>query len=102
MAEGVPHSFEDYFPNLDKHFRFTSIPLGDYFITTGSDITDIKKALHQVEVANAQLTEADQRKNEFLAVLSHELRNPLTPFATASTSSNEWPRAVTRPGASRK
>ena len=80
MAEGVPHSFEDYFPNLDKHFRFTSIPLGDYFITTGSDITDIKKALHQVEVANAQLTEADQRKNEFLAVLSHELRNPLTPI----------------------
>jgi PAS domain S-box-containing protein len=29
--------------------------------------------------ANAQLIEADQRKNEFLAVLSHELRNPLTP-----------------------
>jgi len=27
-------------------------------------------------VANAQLLEADQRKNEFLAVLSHELRTP--------------------------
>jgi signal transduction histidine kinase len=31
-------------------------------------------------VANAQLLEADQRKNEFLAVLSHELRNPLAPI----------------------
>ncbi len=44
MTEGVPYSFEDYFPNLDKYFRFTSVPLGDYFITTGADITDIKKA----------------------------------------------------------
>ena len=43
MTEGVPHSFEDYFPNLDKHFRFTSVPLGEYFITTGADITGIKK-----------------------------------------------------------
>ncbi|MGA7743260.1 MAG: response regulator [Polyangia bacterium] len=30
--------------------------------------------------ANAQLVEADRRKNEFLAVLSHELRNPLAPI----------------------
>jgi len=30
--------------------------------------------------ANAQLLEADRRKNEFLAVLSHELRNPLAPI----------------------
>ncbi|MGA2107312.1 MAG: PAS domain S-box protein [Syntrophorhabdales bacterium] len=44
MTEGVPCSFEDYFPNLDKHFRFTSVPFGDYFITTGADITNIKKA----------------------------------------------------------
>jgi signal transduction histidine kinase len=30
--------------------------------------------------ANAQLLEADQRKDEFLAALSHELRNPLAPI----------------------
>src|SRR5664279_5206809 len=30
--------------------------------------------------ANTQLVEADRRKNEFLAVLSHELRNPLAPI----------------------
>jgi PAS domain S-box-containing protein len=44
MTEGVPYSFEDYFANLDKYFRFTSVPLGNYFITTGADISDIKKA----------------------------------------------------------
>jgi|GEM_PF-1013404 len=44
MTEGVPYSYEDYFPHLDKYFRFTSVPLGDHFITTGADITSIKKA----------------------------------------------------------
>ena len=33
----------------------------------------------ELRVANAQLLDADKRKNEFLAMLSHELRNPLTP-----------------------
>ena len=43
INEGTPYSFQDYFPNIDKHFEFTSVPLGDYFITTGSDITEIVK-----------------------------------------------------------
>ncbi len=33
--------------------------------------------------ANARLLEADRRKNEFLAVLSHELRNPLAPITNS-------------------
>jgi PAS domain S-box-containing protein len=57
MNEGVPYSFEDYFPHLDKHFRFTSIPLGEYFITTGADITDIRKA-HDVLLENKARLEA--------------------------------------------
>ena len=32
---------------------------------------------------NNQLAEADQRKNEFLAMLAHELRNPLAPIRNA-------------------
>jgi PAS domain S-box-containing protein len=35
---------------------------------------------HALRESEAGLREADQRKNEFLAVLSHELRNPLTPI----------------------
>ncbi len=37
-------------------------------------------AKQELERANASLVEADQRKNEFLATLAHELRNPLTPI----------------------
>lgn len=33
-----------------------------------------------LQTANARLLEADRRKNEFLAMLSHELRNPLAPI----------------------
>jgi PAS domain S-box-containing protein len=43
FTEGTPYSYEDYLPNLDKHFRFTSVPLGEHFITTGADITAIKR-----------------------------------------------------------
>ena len=41
------------------------------------DITRIKQA-------EAAILEADRRKDEFLAMLSHELRNPLAPILTAT------------------
>ena len=40
---------------------------------TTQDITELK-------LAEQALIEADQRKDEFLAMLGHELRNPLTPI----------------------
>jgi two-component system CheB/CheR fusion protein len=43
--------------------------------SSGVDITDLKRA-------DAALREADRKKNEFLAVLGHELRNPLAPIRT--------------------
>jgi PAS domain S-box-containing protein len=52
-------------------------------------VTDRKRAEeeHRRLVAQARVAEAlqevDRRKDEFLAMLSHELRNPLTPIATA-------------------
>ena len=45
----------------------------DRWIGTAIDITDRKRA-------EEALRESDRRKNEFLAVLSHELRNPLAPI----------------------
>ena len=47
-----------------------------FFIITVHDITESKQA----EIA---LQEADRRKNEFLALLGHELRNPLAPIRNA-------------------
>lgn len=39
-----------------------------------------RERAHRLEQLYAQLREADRRKDEFLAVLAHELRNPLAPI----------------------
>ena len=38
----------------------------------------------RLKQAEAAMREADRRKDEFLALLSHELRNPLAPIVTAA------------------
>jgi CheY-like chemotaxis protein len=48
--------------------------------TVSPDLAALKKAEEALRAANAHLTEADRRKNEFLGILSHELRNPLAPI----------------------
>ena len=50
------------------------------FDGTVADITDRKRGEEEREQLVARLQEQDQRKNEFLATLAHELRNPLAPI----------------------
>ncbi len=50
----------------------------EHIICTYNDITLRKRA-------EKELREADRRKSEFLAVLSHELRNPLAPIRNSFT-----------------
>jgi PAS domain S-box-containing protein len=45
-----------------------------------SDITERKRDEEALRNANKLLQEADRHKDEFLAMLSHELRNPLAPI----------------------
>ncbi len=47
------------------------------------DITERKQSEDQLRELAASLSEANRRKNEFLAVLAHELRNPLAPIRNA-------------------
>ena len=56
--------------------RFTSDGTFSGYIGSCLDITDRKRT-------EEDLRKADRRKEEFLAVLSHELRNPLAPIQTA-------------------
>ena len=44
------------------------------------DISDRKRAENELRRAQESLRESDRRKNEFLALLAHELRNPLAPI----------------------
>jgi PAS domain S-box-containing protein len=47
------------------------------------DVTERRRAEAARERAEAALKEADRRKDEFLAMLAHELRNPLAPLRNA-------------------
>ncbi len=49
----------------------------------GVDITERVQAEEALREANARLIEADRSKDQFLAMLSHELRNPLGPICNS-------------------
>ena len=55
---------------------------GEFAGHTGSvlDVHELSVALEERERLMRELEEADRRKDEFLATLSHELRNPLAPL----------------------
>jgi signal transduction histidine kinase/DNA-binding response OmpR family regulator len=47
-------------------------------------LAKLRESERQLRQSEEDLREADRRKNEFLALLGHELRNPLAPISTAS------------------
>ncbi|MBA4020419.1 MAG: hypothetical protein C0483_24930 [Pirellula sp.] len=49
---------------------------------TTRDVTERKQLEEHLRRVAAELSEANRRKNEFLATLAHELRNPLAPIRT--------------------
>jgi len=51
-----------------------------YFTGVVRDITERNRLADELRQVAADLSEADRRKNEFLATLAHELRNPLAPI----------------------
>jgi PAS domain S-box-containing protein len=67
-------------PREQRWFFMTAVPLDPHgeggTVVTHLNITERK-------LAEQELKEADRRKNEFLAMLAHELRNPLAPIGNA-------------------
>src|SRR3954469_6187783 len=81
---GVAEAMEYYYEHYDIWMEISASPISDggvgvYF----RDVSDRKRAEAALQKANEQLRDAGRRKDEFLAVLAHELRNPLAPIANA-------------------
>jgi PAS domain S-box-containing protein len=49
-------------------------------VITFSDMTERRRVENDLRTLTARLSEQDRRKNEFIATLAHELRNPLAPL----------------------
>jgi PAS domain S-box-containing protein len=80
--------WEDTFPLRGRHgqyrwFLSRAIPIRNSsgqvvrWFGTNTDVSELRR----LQVA---LEQADRRKDEFLAMLAHELRNPLTPISNAA------------------
>lgn len=67
-----------YQPTYDHRGNITGI------FVEGSDVTETVRIHQALQKSESDLRAASRRKDEFLAMLAHELRNPLAPIATAS------------------
>ena len=79
QADGQPKFMEHHYVFPDGRafwFEVRAFKVGDGVAVVFRDITD------RIEMIEA-LKESDKRKDEFLAMLAHELRNPLAPIVTA-------------------
>jgi signal transduction histidine kinase len=78
-ANGTPGwVFSRAVPLLDDHGD-----IAEWF-GTAVDVTERHETREALERQRRQLEETNQQKNEFLAMLAHELRNPLAPIQNAS------------------
>ena len=86
LATGEPYEIEYRLRHRDGGYRWVlgrALPVRDgagviqRWMGTCTDI-------HEHKLTEDALREADQRKDEFLAMLGHELRNPLAPIRSAA------------------
>ncbi len=89
LASGEPFRFEHRFRRADGAYRWHStiaVALKDaagnviLWVGSNSDIHEERQTANELRRLAAELSEADARKDEFLATLAHELRNPLAPI----------------------
>ncbi|HVN31622.1 MAG TPA: PAS domain S-box protein [Thermoanaerobaculaceae bacterium] len=84
--------FDQWNAGVGRWFGVSASSLGrNRFVAVFKDITGLKQAEGALRNANDQLREADRRKDEFLAILSHELRNPLAPIRNSLHLLNQAP-----------
>jgi PAS domain S-box-containing protein len=82
LARRAPFAAEFRFRHRDGEYRWMQSIGTPRFADSGALLcyTGCTYDIHDVRTAAAALRDADRRKDEFLAVLAHELRNPLAPL----------------------
>jgi PAS domain S-box-containing protein len=89
IETGEEFTFEQRFRRADGEYRWhlsRAKALKDaegkvlMWVGSNTDIHEQKQTANELREVAARLSEADRRKNEFLAMLAHELRNPLAPI----------------------
>jgi PAS domain S-box-containing protein len=89
---GKPFQFEHRFRRADGEYRWhlsRAQAMRDVegkvvmWVGSNTDIHEQRETASQLRQYAADLAESDRRKTEFLAMLAHELRNPLAPIRNA-------------------
>jgi PAS domain S-box-containing protein len=86
LATGAPYEVQYRLRHHSGEYRWTlgrALPIRDEagnIVRWMGTCTDI----HAHKIAEEELREASRRKDEFLAMLAHELRNPLAPISSAA------------------
>ncbi len=94
MATGEPFAMPNFseqrrdiaeVESYDWKIERITLPNGQFGVVCYFyDITERTRVEKQLQEQAAALAESDRRKNEFLALLAHELRNPLAPIRNAA------------------
>ena len=84
---GEPIRFANEYKTLGRWFDVYAFRIGDRdsrkVAVIFTNITEQKRQKDELRQNAADLSQSDRRKNEFLAMLAHELRNPLAPIRNA-------------------
>ena len=93
LATGEPYEVEYRLRDRDGDYHWVlgrALPVRDVsgaivrWMGTCTEIHELKRVQQQLEESQAALREADRQKDKFLAMLAHELRNPLAPIMNAA------------------